>query len=741
MLLASLACAGCASLPAQQAIVDSLDFHGNEALAASNIKGQIATQGSPRFLGLFPGVFYDYQIFNRYVLQNDLQRIERYYRARGFYDARVRAARIRYEGDRRVRVDISIEEGSPVTVKSLAMRGLTELPGNVRRAAERAALDHLRNGQRFEEADFAAAARALTRSLTESGYAYTKVERQARVDVPSHYAVLELSVSPGQRARLLRLDTVRADVHLTGGWEDRNFLGGMRRLTLQASPGLVLYPTRLPSLGLPQRLLPELSLRAELRQPGFIEARTTGFVSAEFDIYSILFAEQTTSVTLPGYREVALDVGVDRSFTRHLYVRLDHHLQLNAPFSYAGTLDDNLDRTLLLSYPELLMVLDVRDDRVEPHSGAYLSISLQAAGVGGDARDARIQPEARAYLPVLPRLTLATRATLGLLFPGNYGPPDPTADPGEYVRNTELLFFRGFFSGGPSSNRGYPPRGVGPQGSLPFFYPNQGSQDIAASCVAGLQSCSLPLGGFSLWEASAELRLEASTSVSAAVFCDASDVRSRTLDLQFLRPNLSCGPGLRYATPVGPIRADLATADTSRQAGGTGRDLPDPGRLGHLSAHGKADKSYRRRHRDMGLSRPHSRVRRLRGLRRDRQVDAALGALVDQQRDPELAPVRLRRWTGDDDYRGGEAGGLRQHRHDRPRGERGRHQRRSQSRPGAAHDARRPDPHRRTPGQPLARGGVTAHASPERRAGVRLEHSLAGPITGPHFCQPRSAAI
>jgi outer membrane protein insertion porin family/translocation and assembly module TamA len=641
ILLVALALTGCASLPAQQAIVNSLHFHGNEELAASDIEDQIATQGSPRFLGLFAGIFYDYQVFNRYVLQNDLQRIERYYRARGFYSARVRAARIRYEGERRVRVDITIEEGSPVIVKSVAVHGSSELPRDVGVAAERAARGHVRTGERFEEANFAAAESALLRSLTESGYAYAKVERRARVDVPGHFAVLELSVRPGERARLgavqltglgviprapviaamdlqpgaaystatldearqaalelgvfssvevtpdlretppfplevpihvaaqtarlhtaslgggLRLDTVRADVHLTGGWEDRNFLGGLRRLTLQASPGLVLYPTRLPTLGLPQRVLPELSLRAELRQPGFLEPRTSGFVKAEFDIYSILFAEQTTSATLPGYREAALEIGVDRTFARRLFVRLSHHLQLNAPFSYDGALDDNLDRSLILSYPELLIVLDERDDRVEPRAGGYLSLSLQAAGVGGDARDARIQPEARGYLPVLPRVTLATRATLGLLFPRNYSPPDATAEPGEYVRNTELLFFRGFFSGGPSSNRGYPPRGVGPQGSLPFFYPNQGSQDIAASCVAGLQSCSLPLGGFSLWEASAELRIKASESASVTLFCDASDVGARTLDFQFVRPNLSCGPGLRYATPVGPIRADL----------------------------------------------------------------------------------------------------------------------------------------------------------------------------------------
>jgi len=42
-----------------------------------------------------------------------------------------------------------------------------------------------------------------------------------------------------------------------------------------------------------------------------------------------------------------------------------------------------------------------------------------------------------------------------------------------------------------------------------------------------------------------------------AVFCDASDVSAFVTNLRFDHPHVSCGSGVRYATPVGPIRLDI----------------------------------------------------------------------------------------------------------------------------------------------------------------------------------------
>jgi outer membrane protein assembly factor BamA len=153
------------------------------------------------------------------------------------------------------------------------------------------------------------------------------------------------------------------------------------------------------------------------------------------------------------------------------------------------------------------------------------------------------------------------RGSVGFLFARNYGsdvprPPslfDPSA---ELTRSYQLMFFRGFFSGGPNSNRGYPLRGVSPHAYVPFISPEVEEQRLLTTCGGGLD-CRSPVGGFSLWEASLEVRFDVAGPLAIATFCDASDVSPHTMDIRLDHPHLSCGAGGRYETPVGPIRLDI----------------------------------------------------------------------------------------------------------------------------------------------------------------------------------------
>jgi outer membrane protein insertion porin family/translocation and assembly module TamA len=139
---------------------------------------------------------------------------------------------------------------------------------------------------------------------------------------------------------------------------------------------------------------------------------------------------------------------------------------------------------------------------------------------------------------------LALRATTGFLypFPSSYGNTfvpgvEPSTD------DVQLVFFRGFFSGGPNSNRGYPYRGVGPKGNVSAFLP--GVTDL------------YPTGGLTLWEASAEIRFSVVGDLGLVAFCDAGDVSRYKFDIRLLYLHLSCGTGLRYNTPVGSIGLDV----------------------------------------------------------------------------------------------------------------------------------------------------------------------------------------
>ena len=66
-----------------------------------------------------------------------------------------------------------------------------------------------------------------------------------------------------------------------------------------------------------------------------------------------------------------------------------------------------------------------------------------------------------------------------------------------------------------------------------------------------------PVGGYTQLETSAELRVPVWGSLSAVAFADAGNVWGNAWDFNLNDLRYDIGPGLRYNTPVGPIRVDL----------------------------------------------------------------------------------------------------------------------------------------------------------------------------------------
>jgi outer membrane protein insertion porin family/translocation and assembly module TamA len=263
---------------------------------------------------------------------------------------------------------------------------------------------------------------------------------------------------------------------------------------------------------------------------------------------------------LIGFLEIGARAGVERAFLSHrLFITPALNWQAALPLDYrelsvgerspaVGSLEQE---NLFIAYPELIARVDLRDDPLDPQSGLLISNSIQVALplLAGSVSDVRVRPEARLYI-TKKKLTLAFRAATGLLFPRNYGP-------GETADDQQKLLFRGFFSGGPFSNRGYAFQGVGRHDVLAL------STDAGVRCsrdeVPLDPRCLRPIGGLTLWEASVELRfpLRFLSPLGAVLFVDASDVRPGQAEYGIDTPHLAPGFGLRYPTPVGPVRLDL----------------------------------------------------------------------------------------------------------------------------------------------------------------------------------------
>jgi hypothetical protein len=237
-LLSAFALAGCTvelakdpCVPADLSgcIIERVDLEGTRGVDADDVLEKIATaesahplggilEGVP-VLGVFDTLGVQYERLDRFILERDLQRIQRFMQARGYYEARVTAGRVRRiegtedeEGGPRVQVEIHIVEGRPVVLlqrakvvvqdalepvdlQLLLARGNS--PDDVQTAAERSAHGILILGQPFDEAKFDEAKAAIARRLGDMGFAYVTVEGAADVRVPEHVATVDLRVTTG----------------------------------------------------------------------------------------------------------------------------------------------------------------------------------------------------------------------------------------------------------------------------------------------------------------------------------------------------------------------------------------------------------------------------------------------------------------------------------------------------------------------------------------------------------------
>jgi translocation and assembly module TamA len=176
----------------------------------------------------------------------------------------------------------------------------------------------------------------------------------------------------------------------------------------------------------------------------------------------------------------------------------------------------------LVSLP-VLFNWDRSDDRLDPSRGGRLSLENEpfVDTFGNDLVFNKSRLEYMHYLQVLeePRLVLAGRSAIGTLF---------GASRAEVPANLR------FYAGGGGSVRGF---GFQTAGEL------DGQDD--------------PIGGRSLFEASGEVRLRVTETVGVVAFLDLGAAFTSSFPDFDDELRIGAGPGIRYFSPVGPLRVDL----------------------------------------------------------------------------------------------------------------------------------------------------------------------------------------
>jgi len=197
------------------------------------------------------------------------------------------------------------------------------------------------------------------------------------------------------------------------------------------------------------------------------------------------------------------------------------------------------DRNIRLSTVSVSYLRDTRDKPLDAHRGVYqtLDFDVTSTALGASASFVKFLGQSAYYRPLTPNLTWASNLRFGLA---------------QEFSSSRVPLSEELFSGGSDTLRGFPIDGAGPQRPVVAC----GNQSDPLTC----STISVPVGGDMLLVLNSELRfpIPLKDGVGGAIFYDGGNVYSKiNLPLLAHKYTNSVGLGLRYNTPVGPVRFDI----------------------------------------------------------------------------------------------------------------------------------------------------------------------------------------
>jgi outer membrane protein insertion porin family/translocation and assembly module TamA len=574
--------------------VADLRIEGAEAIPASALRQAISTRESSAL------PWGQKRYFNRAAFEADLKRIHAYYADHGYPSARVSTFDVKLdESQKKARITIVVEEGAPVVVDEVRWWGFEAL--TPRQSARVTRSFPLTKGSVLDRSTARAGSLEAARVLHDSGYPYGSVELLESEGPTPGSVVLTLAADVGPRARIgtievngnrsvsdevilrtlsfkpedvFRLSSLQASqrrlydldlfqfanveprlpetpaadvpVRVTvaegkhrrlrysfgygseeraraqARWQHVNFFGGARTAAIEG---------KWSSL--------ERGVRAEITQPYVFGPDFSAGGSAQWwytdePAYQLDSRGVRASLTRQmGRARFGRGRSAATTITASVVHQFDDYVvseeALNDPTFRDELIALGLDPTTGEGSGTLVAwMIDARrsttTNLLDARRGYVASLHIEQAGqwLPGAFNYFEVSAEGRHYTNLGRFGVWANRARVGSI----------RAPDGDLPGN--VPFFKRYFLGGSNSLRGWGRYEVSP-----------------------LSGSGLPIGGHSLLEMSSELRAQVIGNFGIVLFVDAGNVWSGSWDQDLSDLYFDAGPGLRYSTPIGPVRVDL----------------------------------------------------------------------------------------------------------------------------------------------------------------------------------------
>lgn len=591
VVFATLALAAAACKDDGTIKVHSLTFEGVKAVDEGRLRTALATRQNavvPVVGWQLPWSKKNY--FDRSRFEADLKRIEAFYADRGYPDARVTGFDVKLN-DKQDSADVTLKiaEGEPVKVAAVEFVGFDVIPP--------AHLDAMKSkmplavGRPRDRQQVVVTHEMAVNELRDHGYPYGKVTTAENDGADGRQATLTFTAEPGTVAYFGTIE-ISGNKTVSDHVIRRQLTfkpGDLYRRSIVQDTQRRLYAMELfqfvniEALN-PEQQNPQVNTRVTVAEGKHQRVNfgvgygteEKGRVDGEYHHLNFLGGARSAGTHV---RYSSLDRGVRLDFTQpylftphfsfglegqqwHTFtpayrsvvtggkVTLTHRSSAQTSWSVSSIRERNVSdiQIDLRQNPELFGDLiaigldpttgeqrgtlsaigfdlqhSTADNLLNAHRGYQLALHTEEAGrlLPGTFNYYAISADGRHYLPLSDRVVFANRVQLGTINAAGKNP-------------IQVPFSKKYFLGGAGSVRGW------------------GRFEISPLSRDGF-----PIGGNALFAFSSELRSQLRGNLGGVLFLDGGNVWADGWTLHIRDLRYAVGPGLRYTTPIGPVRFDF----------------------------------------------------------------------------------------------------------------------------------------------------------------------------------------